>query len=165
MINWGISAFNHDASIASVEKDKILFAGHAERYSRIKNDPNLNDGIIEDALSYGEPDVIHWYESPILKNLRRLHAGQKWNFDRVKTKLKKLGIDKPIKYHLHHETHAAAGFYTSGKESAAVLVIDAIGEFDTASIWHGTPTGLKKIWSLRYPSSLGLFYSAITHRC
>ena len=165
MINWGISAFNHDASISSVEKDKILFAGHAERYSRIKNDPNLNDGIIEDALSYGEPDVIHWYESPILKNLRRLHAGQKWNFDRVKTKLKKLGIDKPIKYHLHHETHAAAGFYTSGKESAAVLVIDAIGEFDTASIWHGTPTGLKKIWSLRYPSSLGLFYSAITHRC
>ena len=88
MINWGISAFNHDASIASVEKDKILFAGHAERYSRIKNDPNLNDGIIEDALSYGEPDVIHWYESPILKNLRRLHAGQKWNFDRVKTYLK-----------------------------------------------------------------------------
>tara|TARA_Y100000361_G_scaffold44180_1_gene38187 strand:- start:2647 stop:4062 length:1416 start_codon:yes stop_codon:yes gene_type:complete len=165
MINWGIAAYNHDGAIASVQHDKILFAGHAERYSGVKNDKDLNEGIILDALSYGEPDVIHWYEQPILKNFRRLHAGQKWKKENFRKKLKKLGVDKPIKYHFHHETHAAAGFYTSGYESAAVLVIDAIGEFDTASIWHATPKGLKKVWSLKYPSSLGLFYSAITHRC
>jgi len=167
MINWGIAAYNHDGAIASVQDDKILFAGHAERYSGIKNDKNLNEGIILDALAYGEPDVIHWYENPTLKNLRRFHAGQGWdkNYLKFKSELKRLGVKKPIKYHLHHETHAAAGFYTSGYESAAVLVIDAIGEFDTASIWHATPHGMKKIWSLKYPSSLGLFYSAITHRC
>ena len=76
MINWGIAAYNHDGAIASVQDDKILFAGHAERYSGIKNDKNLNEGIILDALAYGEPDVIHWYENPTLKNLRRFHAGQ-----------------------------------------------------------------------------------------
>lgn len=167
MISWGIAAYNHDGAIASVQDDKILFAGHSERYSGIKNDKDLNEGIILDALSYGEPDVIHWYEDPRLKNLRRLHAGQGWDsrFLNFKDELKKLGVDKKIKYHLHHQTHAAAGFYTSGYESAAVLVIDAIGEFDTASIWRATPTGMKKIWCLKYPSSLGLFYSAITHRC
>ena len=71
MIRWGVSAYNHDASIAVVEDNEILFAGHAERYSGIKNDPNLNHGIIQDALKYGMPDEVHWYEKHWLKNLRR----------------------------------------------------------------------------------------------
>ena len=68
MIRWGVSAYNHDASISVLDDNEILFAGHAERYSGIKNDPNLNHGIIQDALKYGMPDEVHWYEKHWLKN-------------------------------------------------------------------------------------------------
>ena len=57
----GINANNHDASIALVDGSNILFAGHAERYSRLKNDPHLNEALIDDALQYGIPDKIVWY--------------------------------------------------------------------------------------------------------
>ena len=162
MIRWGISAYNHDASIAVMEDNDILFAGHAERYSGIKNDPNLNQGIIEDALQYGEPDEVHWYEKHWLKNLRRKYAGQEWKENNFRDKLKEFGIDKKIKYHYHHKTHAAAGIFTSPFINSNVLVIDAIGEFTTTSIWSGA---LGKRWGQYYPKSLGLFYSAITQRC
>ena len=164
MIRWGVSAYNHDASISVLDDNEILFAGHAERYSGIKNDPNLNHGIIQDALKYGMPDEVHWYEKHWLKNLRRLKAVQQWKTNDFRDKLSSLGVDdhyKKIKYHYHHRTHAAAGMFTSPFINANVLVIDAIGEFTTTSIWSGA---LGKKWSQSYPKSLGLFYSAITHR-
>ena len=77
--------------------------------------------------------------------------------------LENWGIDAPIKWGKHHESHAAAGYYTSPFGSSAILVIDAIGEFDTTSIWLGSDR-LQKLYSEKYPRSLGLFYSAITHR-
>ena len=116
--------------------------------------------MIRAVLEYGEPDQIHWYENQLLKNIRRLYAGQKWKKLDIHPWLKR----KRIRYHGHHETHARAGFYTSPFERATVLVVDAIGEFDTTSIWHATPKYLSKLWSNKYPKSLGLFYSAITHR-
>ena len=70
MIKWGISAYNHNAALAVVDGDEILFASEAERYSGIKNDANLPDELIEAALEYGEPWQINWYESNLLKNLR-----------------------------------------------------------------------------------------------
>src|SRR5262249_52882003 len=78
--------------------------------------------------------------------------------------LKKFGLEAPVRYVLHHECHAAAGFYTSPFEEAAILVVDAIGEWDTISIWHGAGKELKKIYSQAYPHSLGLLYSAFTQR-
>jgi carbamoyltransferase len=68
----------------------------------------------------------------------------------------------PITYTSHHASHAAAGYYTSDFNDAAVVVLDAIGEFECASIWSGQGDTLKKIWSRSYPNSLGLFYSAFT---
>ena len=68
----------------------------------------------------------------------------------------------------HHKSHAAAGFYTSPFHNANILVVDAIGEWDTTSIWYGdqgslkTYRTLKKIYSRKYPWSLGLLYSAVT---
>ena len=159
MIRWGISAYNHNAALAVVDGDEILFASEAERYSGIKNDANLPDELIEAALEYGEPWQINWYESNLLKNLRRVLAGQGWKKINKHPYLKRYWI----KSHTHHKTHAAAGFYTSPFERASVLVIDAIGEFTTTSIWNGNHY-LSKIWSESYPQSLGLFYSAITHR-
>ena len=77
MIVLGISgALNHDAAVSVIKDGEILFASHSERYSKIKNDPLLNDEIIQEALSYGKPDVIAWYEKPILKKFRQFTAGQ-----------------------------------------------------------------------------------------
>jgi carbamoyltransferase len=166
MIIWGVNADNHDASISvvdSVTKD-ILFAGHAERYSRIKNDEHLNNELIQDALQFGSPGKVVWFENPWGRKARFIKAGQ---FDKVmqafpKEYMKQFGIVAPIEYSDHHQSHAAGGFYTSGFDEAVCVVIDAIGELTTASIWHGKGSNLKRVWSLKYPHSLGLFYSAVT---
>ena len=76
MITWGISANSHDAAITVTQEDQILFASQSERYSKVKNDPHLNPRLLEDALYYGKPDYIVWYEKPWLKTLRQLRSGQ-----------------------------------------------------------------------------------------
>jgi carbamoyltransferase len=168
MISWGIAAGTHDGSLAVIDDDKILFASHTERYSRVKNDAHLNQEIIEAALHYGEPSEIYWYEKPMLKALRKFYAGQSNIWMNPRKYLKSYGIKKKINYVKHHDSHAAAGFSTSPFDSAAVLVIDAIGEFTTTSISHYTRNE-KSFNSLLlheqgYPFSLGLFYSAITDK-
>ena len=165
MRTLGLSFQFHDAAATVVEDDNIVFASHSERYSKIKNDPYLNHELIADCLKFGKPDVIH--EKPFMKKLRNVYAGnwrgltepsmKKWIKD-FYPELK--GI--PIKTYWHHETHAAAGVLTSNFDDAAVMVIDAIGEFDTASIWQWHKGKLEKLHSVTFPSSLGLFYSAMT---
>jgi carbamoyltransferase len=163
MIRWGISSGHHDAAISVIQDNKILFAGHAERYSGIKNDKNLNRALVLDAAQHGMPEKIYWHESPFWKNTRRLYSGQKWQKNNVKELLRTYGLDYwNIKYTTHHKSHAAAGMFTSPYRNAMVIVIDAIGEWTTSSIWSGA---LGKFWSTRYPTSLGMFYSAITDRC
>ena len=94
---------------------EILFASHSERYSKKKNDPDLHHALIRDAIRYsGTPDIIAWYEKPVLKKLRQLRAGQfDLAFDRrelPKNYLKDYPQLKnvPIKYQSHHYTHAAS---------------------------------------------------------
>ena len=73
----GISAGFHDAAVSVItDQGNILFAGHAERYSKQKHDPHINQALMAEALSYGEPDVIAFYEKPWLKKLRNFYAGQ-----------------------------------------------------------------------------------------
>tara|TARA_B110000858_G_C17784521_1_gene466476 strand:+ start:342 stop:1784 length:1443 start_codon:yes stop_codon:yes gene_type:complete len=167
MIEWGISAGTHDASITVVEGEtnEILFASHSERFGRRnKNDGQLNHQLIKEAKKYGKPDRIYWYEDPLLKFGRKLYSGEPNKWLSPKKYLEGYGIkDVEIKWGNHHKSHAAAGFYTSPFKEAAVLVIDAIGEFETITIWHGKEK-LKKIHSVKYPKSLGLFYSAMTDR-
>ena len=137
----GLSYGFHDAAIAYIEDDQILFAEHAERISRKKNDRHR----IEDWEIKGESV---YYEKPFKKNLRRLYAGQKWK-----------PMPKHDHYVEHHWSHAAAAYYTRPFTNEPVcVIIDAIGEWDTASIWWKK----KKVWSMKYPKSIGLFYSAIT---
>jgi carbamoyltransferase len=164
----GISSMFHDASVTVVEDGKILFAAHAERYSKKKNDAFLNREMIREALSYGKPDHIALHEKSWAKRLRNAVAG---NWRGVNEPSQKQWIrdfypelkDIPIKSYWHHETHAAAGVLTSPYDECAVMVIDAIGEFDTATIWHWKDGKLKRKHSIKYPNSLGLFYSAVTH--
>lgn len=166
MITWGISANSHDAALAVFVDEKLVFASHSERFSGKKNDRDLCYQLVDYARQYGEPDKIYWYENPYLKTARQLYAGQgwKWQDNNIKQYLSRWGISAPIHYNSHHYSHAAAGYYTSGFDHAAVLVIDAIGEFETMSIWEGRDDQLKKLWSQRYPHSIGLFYSAMTQR-
>jgi carbamoyltransferase len=162
----GINCLNHDAAISVIENGKILFAAHSERYSREKNDMYLNNDIINEALNYGKPDKIAYYERPWLKKSRQLYAGQYnevFNLNNLPSKYLKNWIgNHKIHYIDHHKSHAAAGYYTSPFKEAAILVIDGIGEWDVLTIWHGKGKNLKKIYSIKYPHSLGLFYSAAT---
>lgn len=161
----GITAQNHDASLAVIDGNQILWAGHSERYSRKKNDPLLHPDMIEEMLEYGTPSDIVWFENPYTKSLRRLYAGQRPWFEHPVGELKRVGLDVPrhkINYVAHHKSHAGAGYYTSGFDDAAILVVDAIGEWDSVSIWEGRGDLLKCRWRKRYPNSVGLFYTAFT---
>jgi len=166
----GINALNHDASITLIENDKILFAGHAERYSGIKNDSNLNKEMFEDMEQYGEPDYVVYFERPWIKKLRQLKAGQYTEVFSLKN-LPQYHLDEVMggKYSIdeyvdHHLSHASSTYFTSPYTESAVVVIDAIGEFDTISIWYAKGNKLEKRWSQTYPHSLGLWYSAMTQR-
>lgn len=172
----GISAGFHDAAVSVVSPaGEILFAGHSERYSKIKNDSNIDTDLALELYDY-DIDTIAYYERPWSKQVRQLYAGQgiEWNKLTVKQILKKQipGLMMPyrkIKNYNHHLSHAAAGFQTSPFDCATVVVIDAIGEWDTISIWgaeyvNGQAT-YKRLWGQRYPHSIGLFYSAMTQRC
>ena len=173
----GISAGFHDAAVTAVSNGKIVFAGHSERYSKHKHDSELHLDLIKDALKYaGSFDCVAYYEKPWLKRTRQLYAGQYSEVFKphdLKAQLQRAapraGLHNlPIKYYNHHLSHAAAGFQTSPFTDATVVVIDAIGEWDTASIWSahydekGGGARYKKIWSQRYPHSIGLMYSAFT---
>lgn len=166
MITWGISANSHDGSVAVFDKDDLVFASHTERFSRRKNDPDLNKDIIQYAKNWGEPNKVVWYEKPFKKTIRQLIAGQGWTAEEnnIKAYLKSFDIDAPLEYSNHHESHAAASYYTSGYTDATVVCIDSIGEFETFTIWQGEGDKLKKVYSQGYPHSIGLFYSAMTQR-
>ena len=168
----GISgALNHDAAVSLIEDRRILYASHSERYSKKKNDALLNHGIVNAALEYGRPDIIAWYERPLLKKFRQATAGQ-WDlaldWDEMPKRYIKQNFPQlagiKIEYQSHHYTHAASGYYTSKLSEATVVVIDSIGEFETLTIWHGRGDTLKKVYSQDYPHSVGLFYSAMTDR-
>lgn len=187
MIRWGITANGHDAAIAVFDDLRLVWAAHSERTSGVKNDGHLNYTQVTQALEFGPPSEIHWYETPWLKRMRQLYAGQyrtafkgpslhayllKHGFEtscgnRLEDDL--FDFDKSLIYttlqtHQHHHSHAAAGYYTSKFYDAAVVVIDAIGEFETFTVWQGNGDRLEKKFSQHYPNSIGLWYSAMTQR-
>lgn len=162
MIHWGINALNHGSSLAVFQCDELI------KFFTCSNDL-LDASIVHQSLTYGGPSNIFWYERPYLKKLRQLRAGQ-WQhaFDTSVIPRKYLNQINlkyaKLQYTPHHASHAAAGYYTSPFDHCAVVVLDAIGEFECATIWQGRGGKLKKIWSRSYPSSLGLFYSAFTQK-
>ena len=166
MIEWGISANSHDAALAVFTDDGLEFASHSERFSGVKNDAHLNSELVDYAKRWGEPDSVYWYERPLVKTWRQFRAGQGINLreNNIKRYLKNYGIYCPISYIDHHLSHAAAGYYTSPFNTATIVCIDSIGEFDTLTMWHGVEEKLTKKYSQTYPHSIGLWYSAMTQR-
>ena len=169
----GISAGFHDAAATVLQDGNILFAGHSERYSKLKNDADIHPKLLKDALAYGV-DHVAYYERPWLKQLRQWYAGQGIEWDKITLKqVLEKQVPEAMQYrpststHNHHLCHAAAGFQTSPYNRATVVVVDAVGEFDTITIWAAEydSKGMakyRKLWSQRYPHSIGLFYSAAT---
>jgi len=170
----GINCMNHDAAMAVVDYSsgigEILWAAHSERYSKIKNDHYLNQKIVDEANTFGPFDKVVYYEKPLLKKTRQLYAGQwgtalsytempQWHLDHFNIK-----IDEYVK---HHDSHAAAGYFTSPFKDtgATVLTVDAIGEWETVSISTADKVWIERKETLNYPHSIGILYSAFTHRC
>ena len=172
----GISAGFHDAALSVVSDcGDILYAGHSERYSNKKNDPHLDTGMITHVLGTYRPQHFAFYERPWMHNVQQLWSGQRhfgpW---RTKTACKqalhrRIEGDITFSSYGHHLSHAAAGFQTSPFDWAAVVVIDAIGEMDTISIYRAYydregVAHYERLWRQTYPHSIGLFYSAVTER-
>ena len=173
----GISAGFHDAAATVIDNDgNILFASHSERYSKQKSDANFCSPLIRELEQYNPIGTVAYYERPLVKQLRQLYAGQ--GFDWAKLSTKKLVHDQighakwwdlqNYKSYNHHLSHAAAGFQTSVFDRATVVVIDAIGEFETTSIYGAEYVDGKakytKLWQQNYPHSIGLFYTAMTQK-
>lgn len=159
---WGINALNHGSSLA-------VFEGSDLRLKHWEFCPadTLDHELIRNHLTNGGPDKIYWYENPWVKKSRQLYAGQ---YDTAldmsvmpRRYLKNIGLGYTKLYYTpHHGSHAAAGYFTSPFNHCAIIVLDAIGEWECVSIWEGLHGEIQKVWSRRYPHSLGLFYSAFT---
>ena len=161
MIHWGMNALNHGSSIAVFKDGNYIDSG-------IFASDIIPSEQIRIRLEYmGTPDRIFWYERPWIKKARQLYAGQYstvFDLSNLPSRnLKEWGLGYvPVTYTPHHASHAAAGYYTSPFNHCAVVVLDAIGEFECATIWNCVNGEMKKVWSRSYPHSLGLFYSAFT---
>jgi len=144
----GISEGSHDACWALIEDGEILEAHHQERHDRIKNSKWLDPKLLP------ERDVTVSHQRLGKVNERRKWAGQ-----------------DPIEYNIipdfeyeHHETHAWAGWSTAPFEDCDILTIDAIGEWDTATVHTVRNKIWKKTWGMKYPKSYGLPYSLVTNQ-
>jgi carbamoyltransferase len=172
----GISAGFHDAAATVISPcGDILFAGHSERYSGRKNDADISLELLNE-IDMSTVGTVAYYETPWLKQTRQLYSGQGVEWDKITTRQvleQQLGANrlrgKTIKNYRHHLSHAAAGFQTSEFDRATVVVIDAIGEWDTVTIWSAEydrqgRAQYQRLWTQRYPHSIGLFYSSMTDR-
>lgn len=159
MIQWGINALNHGTSLAVIKDGRLCKYDYtpSDSFSELKRH----------ALDFGAPDHIFWYERPWVKKARQLRAGQysaAFDMSVLPSRwIKQQGLGyASLRYTPHHASHAAAGYYTSPFNHCAIVVLDAIGEFECATIWEGLHGEMRKVWSRSYPNSLGLFYSAFT---
>lgn len=183
----GISAFYHDSAAALIEDEVIVAAASEERFTRIKGDSSFPANAVEFCLkeagiTIDEIDEIVFYENPFLKFSRILtisHAVAPFGLTQFvkaigKWITKDLWIDsdlrkrlsfkdRTIRYCEHHLSHAASAFYPSPFDSAAILVIDGVGEWASVSIAKGSGNGIDIVKEIRFPHSFGLLYSAFTY--
>ena len=186
----GISAYYHDSAACLLVDGEIVAAAQEERFTRRKHDASFPSRAVEYCLSEAgisveELDLVAFYDKPLLKFDRILetyaslaprgfrmflHGLPLWLKQKLHTPReldRGLGDGHPRRYVFleHHESHAASAFYPSPFEEAAVVTLDGVGEWATASISLGQGRELHKLEELRFPHSLGLLYSAFTYLC
>jgi carbamoyltransferase len=186
----GISAFYHDSAAALVVDGRIAAAAQEERFSRIKHDDQFPVQAIdyclrEAGLEAKQLDYVGFYDKPLLKFERLLETylafapagfrsfrrampiwlSQKLHLPREIRKGLKNKYRRRCIFTEHHESHAASAFFPSPFEEAAILTLDGVGEWATASLGCGRGNRIELIAELRFPHSLGLLYSAFTYFC
>lgn len=189
----GISAFYHDSAAAIISNGEIVAAAQEERFTRKKHDPGFPANAVKYCLDYSgtsidQLDAVAFYDKPLLKFERLLEtyyafvpkglasfvtAMPVWLREKLFLKrllheeLEKVGSFDRKKLRLlfpeHHLSHAASAYYSSPFNEAAILTIDGVGEWATASISYGNGKDISIYKELRFPHSLGLLYSAFTY--
>jgi carbamoyltransferase len=189
----GISCDYHDAAAALLVDGRVVAAAEEERFTRVKHDSALPKHAVRACLEVaGLPasaiDHVVFYEKPLVKAARFLATRRRQGPSgmreflsatpdllgrnlfigaRVAAMLRRLGAHRPppLQYVEHHRSHAAGAFFASPFDHAAVLTVDGLGEWATASISHGAHHRLTLLEEMRFPHSLGLVYSFITAYC
>ncbi|MBM3910683.1 MAG: carbamoyltransferase [Thaumarchaeota archaeon] len=187
MYTLGISCYYHDSAAALLKDGKVIAAVEEERFSRKKFDDEFPKTAIEWCLKDAEItssqiSMIAFYDKPILKFERLLDNyiavaprglysfldvipkwlhKRLWIKDQIKKQLK--GFSGKIIFPDHHLSHAAYAFFTSPFDESAILTVDGVGEWTTASFGKANGTKITLSHDIRWPHSLGLFYSAFTY--
>lgn len=182
----GISAFYHDSAACLVKDGIIVAAAQEERFTRKKHDFNFPSNavkycLMEAGISVEDLDYVGFYDKPFIKFERILYTAIAYAPLGIRTFLKvmpvwlkqklfmrktiqnEMGFDGNIIFPEHHESHAASAFYPSPFDNAAILTIDGVGEWTTASYGVGTGNEIDIIADIKFPHSLGLLYSAFTY--
>lgn len=184
----GISAFYHDSAAALLVEGEIVAAAQEERFTRRKHDPGFPTNAIqyclrEAGITAADVNYVAFYEQPMVKFERLLEtylayapsglasfqeampAWAQLKLHLPKTMREELGRDFQGELHFasHHESHAASAFFPSPFEEAAILTLDAVGEWATSSIGIGRGNALNLTHEIRFPHSLGMLYSAFTY--
>ena len=182
----GISALYHDAAAVLLRDGVVVAAIQEERFSRLKHDASLPVRSVQWCLAEAGitiADVAHlvFYEKPLRKFERILSTSvatfprawatfprhmRAWLGDKLWLRgnlCKAFGVAPDrVLFCEHHLSHAASAFYASPHENAAILCVDGVGEWATTSLWRGVGTRIEPVAEVRFPHSLGLYYSAIT---
>lgn len=183
----GISAFYHDSAAALLRDGEIIAAASEERFTRKKGDPDFPAEAVayclrEAGITVGDINYVGFYDKPLLKFERILEtylgvaprgfgsflkAGPLWMKEKLyqdrALRSELGGYEGPLLYSEHHDSHAASAFYPSPFEEAAILTMDGVGEWATASMGVGRGNDLTLLKEIRWPDSLGLLYSAFTY--
>jgi len=187
MYSLGISCYYHDSAAAILKDGSVVAAVEEERFSRKKFDDDfpkmaINWCLNETGITPKQIDSIAFYDKPVLKferlldNYLAVAPRGLYSFLNVIPKWlhKRLWIKEEIKKHLegfqgdiifpeHHMSHAAHAFFTSPFDEAAILTVDGVGEWSTTSFGSAENTSIKLTNDIRWPHSIGMFYSAFTY--
>ena len=181
----GISAYYHDSAAVLLKNGEVVCAFEEERFSLIKHDNQFPLKAIQACIVYANITIediqtISYYERPLRKFERILstfvetfpysllvfvNALPEWFSYKLDVEgiiRKKLLFKGCICYVPHHLSHASHAFFTSTFETAAVLTIDGVGEYQTTGLWKATKGSIEPIASINFPHSLGLLYSTFT---
>jgi carbamoyltransferase len=183
----GVSAFYHDSAACLLSDGEIVAAAQEERFSRKKGDASFPARAVEYCLrsagiTQSDLHAVGFYDKPLLKFERILEtylsvsprgfgsfvkAGPLWMKEKLYTARElrtALGdYEGELLFAEHHESHAASAFFPSPFESAAILTMDGVGEWATASLGVGHGSDISLLKELHWPDSLGLLYSAFTY--
>ena len=182
----GISALYHDAAACLIRDGEVIAAASEERFTRKKHDADFPINAINYCLDEGrirvdDLDYVGFYEKPFIKFKRILYthlacyplsfkpflkAIPSWMQEKlvIPSVIKqKIGYDGEVLMTEHHLSHAASSYLLSPFQDAAILTVDGVGEWSTATFGHGTGNDIKLFREIRFPHSLGLLYSAFTY--